>query len=196
VIGASGSGTTTLARALAATLDATPLDSDNDFWLPTQPPFRERRDPALRLRSMLDDLARHPRAIVSGAFIGWGDELEHAFDLVVFLSLPHELRVARLRAREIERYAHANEEFIAWAAGYDDDPPTSRTRNRRRQHEWLATRRCPVLRLEGDLTVAARVERVLEFAWSSFDAGNGGSFLLAGKASEPRPPADSPHASP
>ena len=64
--------------------------------------------------------------------------------------------------RELARYGQVNEPFIAWAAGYDDDPPTSPTRNRRRQHEWLSERRCPVLRLEGDLTVAERVALTLQ----------------------------------
>ena len=77
------------------------------------------------------------------------------------MSLPHELRVRRLRERELVRYGRINEPFIAWAAGYDDDPPTSPTRNRRHQHEWLSERRCPVLRLEGDLTVADRVALTL-----------------------------------
>ena len=54
---------------------------------------------------------------LSGAIIGWGDDLEHAFDLVIFLSLPHDLRVSRLRARELARYGRINEPFIAWAAG-------------------------------------------------------------------------------
>lgn len=161
IVGASGSGTTTLARALAPALAATALDSDDYFWLPTQPPFHARRDRALRNQLIMADLERYPRAILSGAIIDWGDDLEHAFDLVVFLSLPHDLRVRRLRDRELTRYGHVNEAFIAWAAGYDDDPPTSPTRNRRRQHEWLSERRCPVLRLEDDLTVADRVALTL-----------------------------------
>ena len=142
-------------------LGAIALDSDDYYWLPTQPPFTDRRDRALRHQLVMADLEQHPRAILSGAIIGWGDDLEHAFDLVIFLSLPHDLRVSRLRARELARYGRINEPFIAWAAGYDDDPPTSPTRNRRRQHEWLGERRCPVLRLEGDLTVAERVTRTL-----------------------------------
>ena len=161
IFGASGSGTTTLARALAPALGAIALDSDDYYWLPTHPPFQSRRDRALRHALVSADLARHPRAILSGAIIGWGDDLEHAFDLVVFLSLPHELRVRRLRDRELARYGRINEPFIAWAAGYDDDPPTSPTRNRRRQLEWLSERRCPVLSLEGDLTVAERMAPVL-----------------------------------
>jgi len=161
LIGASGSGTTTLARALAPALGAVALDSDDYYWLPTQPPFQSKRDRALRHRLVTADLARHPRAILSGAILGWGDDLEHAFDLVVFLSLPHDLRVRRLREREIARNGAINETFIAWAAGYDDDPPSSPTRNRRRQHAWLSERRCQVLRLEGDLSVAERVALTL-----------------------------------
>ena len=92
IVGASGSGTTTLARALAPELGAIALDSDDYYWLPTQPPFTDRRDRALRHQLVMADLACHPRAILSGAIIGWGDDLEHAFDLVIFLSLPHELR--------------------------------------------------------------------------------------------------------
>ena len=161
ILGASGSGTTTLARALAPLLTATPLDSDDYYWLPTRPLFRARRDRTLRNRLLMADLDQHPRAILSGAIIGWGDDLEHAFDLVVFLSLPHAVRVSRLRDRELTRYGAVNEAFIAWAAGYDDDPPTSPTRNRRCQLEWLDERRCPVLRLAGDLTVAERVALTL-----------------------------------
>lgn len=37
ITGASGSGTTTLAAALAAQLHAVHLDADDFFWLPTQP---------------------------------------------------------------------------------------------------------------------------------------------------------------
>lgn len=161
IVGASGSGTTTLARALAPSVNATPLDSDDYYWLPTQPPFQSRRAPEVRRALLAAELARHRRVILAGAVIGWGEEIEHAFDLVVFLSLPHALRVSRLRERELTRYGAVNEAFIAWAAGYDDDPPTSATRNRRRQLEWLGGRRCPVLRLEGDLTVAERVALTL-----------------------------------
>ena len=162
IVGASGSGTTTLARALAPALEATALDADDYYWLPTQPPFQARRDRDVRHRLIMADLAHNPRAILAGAILGWGEDVEHAFDLVVFLSLPHDLRVRRLRDREIARYGEVNEAFIAWAAGYDDDPPTSPTRNRRRQLEWLSTRRCPVLRLEGDLTVSERLTQALE----------------------------------
>lgn len=161
VVGASGSGTTTLGQILSTTLGIPQFDADHYYWLPTNPPFREKRDPAERLRLILADLAPHDRFIVSGSVIGWGEAIEHAFDLVVFLAIPAELRLARLRTRELLRYGHINEAFIAWAAGYEDSAPKPATRNRRRQEQWLAGCRCPVLRLEGDLTVPERVAAVL-----------------------------------
>ena len=44
VMGASGSGTTSLGRALADRLDIAHLDTDDFFWLPTDPPFTTPRE--------------------------------------------------------------------------------------------------------------------------------------------------------
>jgi len=42
VFGASGSGTTTLSRALAARLDVGHFDADDYFWVPIEPPFTQK----------------------------------------------------------------------------------------------------------------------------------------------------------
>ena len=87
------------------------------------------------------------------------------------MGVPREIRIARLRARERERYGaeaiapggqrHAKyEAFIAWAAAYEDGPASERSR---RMHEdWLATLPCPVLRLEDADGVEVRLARVLK----------------------------------
>lgn len=41
ILGASGSGTTTLARALAVKTGYAHFDTDDYFWLPTKVPFTE-----------------------------------------------------------------------------------------------------------------------------------------------------------
>ena len=38
ITGAPGCGVTTLGAALAARLDAVPIDTDDHFWVPTDPP--------------------------------------------------------------------------------------------------------------------------------------------------------------
>jgi hypothetical protein len=97
--------------------------------------------------------------VMSGSVVGWGHDIEDAFDLIVFLTLPAALRVERLRLREIERFGHADPAFLAWAAEYEQGPAEGRSLAK--HLAWLALRSCPVLSLEGDLSVAERLARVL-----------------------------------
>ena len=67
VLGASGSGTTTLASALAAKHDHRHLDTDDFFWLPTDPPYRQIRPRELRLTLLKGALAESASWVVSVA---------------------------------------------------------------------------------------------------------------------------------
>jgi hypothetical protein len=160
ITGASGSGTTTLAHALAKHLNWAHLDLDDYYWLPTVPPYRQKRDPSERLASCLRDLRAATNAVVSGSLVGWGADLEDAFDLVVFLYLPVDIRLERLRNREAERFGAADPAFLEWAAQYDEGPPEGRSLAK--HTAWLAQRRCPVIRIDEDLSVQARLQRVLK----------------------------------
>jgi len=158
VTGASGAGTTTLGHALAQELGCPALDADHYYWLPTEPPFRDKRD-RLERRAMLErDLATD--AVVSGSVMDWGPKIEDAFDLIVFLTLPAEIRIARLQAREEAAFGRVDPKFLEWAAQYDSG--TQAGRSRLRHERWLAMRRTPVLRIDGDTSVEERVRRVLE----------------------------------
>ena len=170
VVGASGSGTTTLAGALAARLGAAHLDTDNFFWLPTDPPFEKIRERGERQALLGETLARYPSWILSGSLCGWGDIFIPRFQLVVFLWLAPEIRLARLRERERQRYGDAmapggprhasSEAFIAWAAGYDEglDIPE---RCLKLHEQWLAALPCPVIRITDAGDVASHTEVVL-----------------------------------
>jgi hypothetical protein len=78
--------------------------------------------------------------------------------LIVFLTLDTTIRLARLHAREIALLGKVDAAFIEWAAQYDDGNFSGRSRAR--HDEWLSERSCPVLRLDGDLTVPERLGRV------------------------------------
>jgi adenylate kinase family enzyme len=158
ITGASGSGVSTLGRALADMLAVPHHDTDDYFWLPTAPPYREQRPAADRLRLMREMFIPRADWVLSGAIGTWGEALIPLLDLVVFVRVPTEARVARLRDREARRFGadavgpggwrHAEtEDFIEWASHYDDD--TGEGRNLARQEAWLAALPGPVLRLDG-----------------------------------------------
>ena len=159
ITGASGSGTTTLGAALSRQLGWKHIDADDYYWLQTQPPFQQKRPWEERLKLMIADLRSEPGVIATGSTIRWGLELEDAYELIVYLYIPPEIRLQRLRVREMQRNGSINEGFIAWAALYDEGDLT--VRSRRRVEKWLSERHVPVLRLEGDLTVEARVAAVM-----------------------------------
>ena len=179
ITGASGSGTTTLSKAVAAALGLVPLDADDYYWLPTQPPFSRKRPTEQRLALVLADVGKHEGCVLSGSIVGWGKELEDAFDLIVFLYLDSSVRVERLRRRELEQLGSVDPEFLEWAAQYDDGPPVGRSLLK--HNAWLAARRCAILRIEGDLAVAERLARVCRCV---FDIGG----ATAGAASSRSPP--------
>lgn len=170
VTGASGSGTTTLGAALAARLACAHFDADDAFWVRTDPPFTTKRALGERDAMVRARLGARAQWVLSGSVVGWPwPDPARDIDLAVLLVLPAALRMARLRAREVQRYGAAalapggamhggHTEFLAWAERYD----TAGTEQRSRvTHEaWLATCACPVLRIERDTTVAERVARV------------------------------------
>jgi adenylate kinase family enzyme len=159
ITGASGSGTTTLGRALATRLGCAFHDADDYYWLPTDPPFQRKQDPGIRLARLLQAWENASTAVLSGSVMNWGVELEDSFSLIVFLTVAAEIRVKRLRERETRRLGHADPAFLAWAAQYDEGPPEGRSRSK---HEaWLARRSCAVLRIDGDTSTEWRLARVL-----------------------------------
>jgi len=167
VFGASGAGVTTLGRALADALAVPHHDTDDYFWLPTTPPYHDRREVPERLRLMHAMFVGRPAWVLSGSLDGWGDPLIRWLDHVVFLYVPPDIRVARLRERETRRegaavapggWRHAESEaFIEWASHYDDG--TREGRSLPRHQAWMQTLACPILRLDGTQAVAVLVAR-------------------------------------
>lgn len=168
IMGASGSGTTTLGRAISNRWAVPHADVDDYFWQPTSPPYREKRAPAERIALMRKVFLPRSAWVLSGSVMGWGEELVEKIDAVVLLTLDPESRMSRLRAREGVRLLElartggideaAHEEFLSWARGYDD--PDFAGRNLRRHEQWLAMLSCPVLRLDSSWPVDDLVHAV------------------------------------
>jgi adenylate kinase family enzyme len=169
ILGASGSGTTTLGMTLSGRFGYAHLDTDDYFWEPTDPPFQGPRARHERQTMLAAAMDAHPRWVLSGSLCGWGDIFIPRFDLVIFLWVPTEIRCARLRERERHRFGtealapggamhDAHVAFMNWAAAYDEGGEDMRSRQR---HEtWLAALPCPCLRLEGLLAVEEQITRL------------------------------------
>ncbi|HEX8064038.1 MAG TPA: hypothetical protein VF535_12590 [Allosphingosinicella sp.] len=103
---------------------------------------------------------------------GWAEPALRDAELIVFLEVPTQVRLERLRRREQARFGDAllpggamhetHCEFIEWAAKYElgTEPGRSRPRHER----WLAGLDRPVLRLDGTRPTGELVEAILSQA--------------------------------
>lgn len=170
ITGASGAGTTTLAKAISDRFGHRHIDTDDYYWLPNDPPFTTKRPQEERIMLLRSALAAVETWVLSGSLCGWGDELIPRFELVVYLLTPTPIRLERLRSRELERYGadavsrggarhEASEAFLEWASRYDDGALDLRSRA---LHEaWLQKVPCPVTRLAGDRPVSELIAALL-----------------------------------
>ncbi|HYJ81428.1 MAG TPA: AAA family ATPase [Allosphingosinicella sp.] len=169
ITGASGCGVTTLGAALAARLGAVHIDTDDHYWIPTDPPYQEKRGVPERLAGIAAEQDRTGRWILTGTLDRWAEPAIADAQLIVFLEVPTEMRLDRLRKREKERFGDSllpggamhdtHIEFIEWAAHYEDG--TQPGRSRPKHEAWLAGLDKPVLRLDGARPTDELVEAVL-----------------------------------
>lgn len=112
VSGTAGSGTPTRGHALGTRLGCQHRDLDDCFWMATKPPYQQKRVPPKGIQMLLRGLHAADNVVASGSLLDWGPDAEDAFGLIVFLTMPTPLRLARIQQREVERLGTPNPAFL------------------------------------------------------------------------------------
>ena len=170
--GASGSGTSTLGRAVADATGWRFLDIDDFYWLPTVPPYRSKRDRPDRIAMLAQELehAVSTGVVLAGSAVGWADDLVDVCDLIVYLTVPTSVRLDRLRERELRDLGAVDEDFLAWASRYDEGGLD--VRSRALHEHWLERRRPTVLRIGGTPPLDKSLHLVLDELQRLHQVGN------------------------
>lgn len=177
VMGAAGTGTSTLARGLADRLATQAFDTDDFFWVPTDPPFQTVRP--IKERLQLAEMMFLPRRdwVLGGSPMGWSTQVVARLTHVIFLTLDGDVRCQRLRKRETQRYGAAilpggdmadeHNVFMKWAQGYDN--PEFSGRNILKHRQMLSTLDVPVFEFDS----AQPADVLLESAVQALDLAPG-----------------------
>lgn len=170
IFGASGTGTSTLGISLANRLSGKFLDTDSYYWKDTDPPFKLKQTPEVRVAMIEEDISGEDNWVLSGSICSWGQPLLHRFTLAVFLQLSPDIRMQRILARERDRYGDRIEpggdmrdshvEFMNWARSYDT--AKAPTRSLDLHEKWMKQLSCPVVRLDSSLNVSELSSAVLQ----------------------------------
>lgn len=169
IYGASGSGTSTLGRKICEELGYQFMDTDDYFWMPTNPQYTLKREKGERVRLMKKDIEAFPNVVISGSLSGWGDELIPFFQLVIRLVTDTDVRIERLKKREREKFGERiapggdmyehHLDFLEWARKYDTGDINMRSKAM--HDKWQELLPCPQIALNGagDLEENFRVVR-------------------------------------
>ncbi|WP_116133484.1 hypothetical protein [Tropicimonas sp. IMCC34043] len=169
IFGASGTGTTTVGRALANALATQHFETDDFYWMPTDPPFRVKR-PIPERRALMETVFLPRRDwVLSGSIHSWSEGIAQRFTLAVYLELDTDTRLSRLRRRERWRLALADggadgeqeevDAFLEWAAGFEDGLLPGRSRTG--LDSWADELDCPLIRLGSQGPVDAMVAQIM-----------------------------------
>lgn len=104
IYGASDSGTSTLGKKICEKLGYKFMDTDDYFWMPTNPPYTVKREKEERIRLMREDIKSADHVVISGSLVDWGDELIPLFTLVIRMETDMAVRIDRLKKREYDKW--------------------------------------------------------------------------------------------
>lgn len=118
IIGASGTGKSTLAKYIGEREEMKWIDTDCYLW--KDDAFNENNPIEIRLEMYQRDISTYDSYVVSGSTFMWCPNGFVNRDLLVFLSVDEDIRMARLRNREIKR-KNQNKMFLDDNGEYTND---------------------------------------------------------------------------
>ena len=162
ICGLNGSGKTTLGAALAERLGFKHMDVEDYYFTRADNPYASARTRDEVEVLLLEDIKQNPCFVFSAVNGNMNSEINSCYDLVVYLEVPLELRMKRIRQRAYEKFGdrvlpggdmyEQEEKFFAFAE----------KRSPEKIEEWLQTLTCRVIRLDGTKAVEYYVQTLID----------------------------------
>jgi len=159
LLGPSCSGTSTLGKLIAEKYNIPWFDTDDIFWVKTDPPFTTKRERNERIKLLKDVFDKNNSLVLSGSAIEWGDFTKDYLDLVIYKYVEQEIRIKRLLKREKSRHGNRIEygndmyekhiEFLEWNKKYETGGMDMRSR--KSELSWISDVKCKVIKLEQNI---------------------------------------------
>ena len=104
IFGANGSGKTTLGSELARVLGFKHMDIEDYYFEKSEIPYSVERSRDECLNLMLSDIEKHGSFVLSAVTGDFGEVIPKYYKLAVLLSVPKQLRVARVKQRYASKF--------------------------------------------------------------------------------------------
>lgn len=162
VFGANGSGKTTLGRELAYILDYKHIDHENYAFEQSDIPYTVPRLHKKCVELMLADIEKSKGFVLSAVTGDFGNEIESLYALAVYIVAPKELRIERVKQRNIERFGARIREggdMYERQKGFEEFVAT---RPLPKIEQWTKALTCPVIRIDGTIDWRENAKMIAE----------------------------------
>ncbi|MDR1330291.1 MAG: shikimate kinase [Oscillospiraceae bacterium] len=177
LLGPSCSGTSTLGKLIAEKYKIPWYDTDEIFWIKTDPPFTAKREINERKIMLKEIFEKNYSLVLSGSAMEWGDFIKEYLDIIIYKYVKPEIRIKRLIARERNRYGNRidigndmyeiHKEFVEWNRKYETGGMEMRSRTS--ELFWLCDVKCKIIKLEEDKSseeelkiVSKEIEKIIK----------------------------------
>jgi len=161
IIGGSGTGKSTLAKFISEKENSIWIDTDRYLWKDES--FTENYPIEKRIEMYEKDMESNDEYVVSGSVFSWNPNGFSNRDLFVFLYLDEEMRMERLRKREIRRNnpkktwtdedGNNTNEFLEWCKTYLKEQDKTMIGTYAAQYYEMELAKSPIVKLDSSQTV-------------------------------------------
>ena len=161
VCGLNGSGKTTLGKTLSQKANFYHFDTE-DFYFDksNSNPYSASRTRDQVEAMLFEEIQKHPQFIFTAVNGDFGKRISSAYKLVVYLAVPLDERMRRVKQRALDKFGdrvleggdmyEQEQKFFEFCAKRSDEKII----------QWLDTLSCPVLRLDGTDTIENNISKI------------------------------------
>ena len=162
ICGLNGSGKTTLAASLARSLNFKHMDIEDYYFLPSDIPYSRPRTKEEVIPLVLKDMNENPCFVFSYVKGDMTPEINAKFDLVVYLDVPKNIRMERIKKRAYDKFG---DRVLIGGDMYEQEEAFFKMASSREPSaikSWLDTLPCKVLCLDGTKEINDILEIILK----------------------------------
>lgn len=106
IMGLNGCGKSTICHELANLLNYRCMDVEDYYFLDSDIPYTKSRTREVVKQLILDDIKIYHNYVLSSVGCNWGPEIVSTFKLAILLYAPLQVRLERIKQREITRFGN------------------------------------------------------------------------------------------
>ncbi len=162
VCGLNGSGKTTLGAALAEKLGFKHMDVEDYYFTRTDNPYASARTREEVEELLLEDIKQKPCFVFSAVNGNMNEEINSCYDLVVYLEVPLELRMKRIRQRAFDKFG---DRVLPGGDMYEQEEKFfefAEKRSPEKIEAWLKGLVCRVVRLDGSKPIEDNIKVLID----------------------------------